>query len=178
MSNIQVQYADFIRLCNVDDPESWAPGFRVAPDGVWVVPPPDNVDLLPEERAVLSEHPQGDLSKVALAFPCSLEDFQQFILWSGLNGCVVQSKLENFLKRNKANEPKEKFVERMKANGKTPVEIAHALIEKYGRFTDHKLGSLLPANPGDEIEYDSVRKQGQRLRKKAKKKYGSERKEK
>jgi hypothetical protein len=144
-----IQYADFIRLCNVDDPNDWAPNFRMAHDGVWVVPPPDDADLIPSERAVLSEHPLGNLSKPALSFPCSLEEYNEFISWSGLNGCVVPFEMEKFLKQKiEAIEPHDKFVERMRKNGKSKEDIARALLEKDKSITDHMLGSLLPANPG------------------------------
>ncbi len=168
-----IQYADFIQLCKVDDPSDWAPNFRVAHDGVWVVPPPDDADLLPSERAVLSEHPSRNLSIPALTFPCSLEEFHEFILWSGLNGCVVQYEMEKFLKEKiEAIEPHDKFVERMKKNGKPELEIARALLEKDKSISNHRLGSLLPANPGTSVEADSRRHQGKRLRDKVEKKYG------
>ncbi len=165
MPRIQVGYADFIRLCNVDDPEDWASGFRVAHDGVWVVPPPDDADLLPTERAVLSDHPIGDLLKPALCFPCLMEDLQEFISWGGLVGCVVQEELEKFLKEQAdVNEPLEEFVLRLKGIGRPELDIARALIEKYGDITCYRLGCLLPANQGTHISSSSIKKRGQRLK--------------
>jgi hypothetical protein len=168
-----IQYADFIRLCKVDDPNDWAPNFRVAHDGVWVVPPSDDADLLPSERAVLSEHPSGNLSMPALTFPCSLEEFHEFILWSGLNGCVVQYEMEKYLKEKiEAIEPHDKFVERMKKNGKPELEITKALLEKDKSITNYRLGILLPANPGTHIDPESSKQQGKRLKDKVKKEFG------
>ncbi len=69
---IQVSYADFIRLFRVTNPDDWALGLRVAIDGVWVNSPKANPLRSPEEHATLSEHPDGDLTKPVVSFPCSL----------------------------------------------------------------------------------------------------------
>lgn len=168
-----IQYADFIRLCKVDNPASWAQGFRIAHDGVWIVLPPDDADIYPSERAVLSDHPLGDLSKPALTFPCSLEEFHGFILWSGLNGCVVQCEMEKYLEeKNETIEPHDAFVKRMIINGKSVLDIARALLEKDKKISNHMLGNLLPSSPGANIETDSKRKRGKRLRDMVEKKYG------
>lgn len=71
---IRVSYADFIMLCGVRDPEDWVPGLRVAFDGVWVKNIIEPGLLSPDERAWLSEHPDGDPSKPIITFPCTLRD--------------------------------------------------------------------------------------------------------
>lgn len=158
---IIIGYDDFLRLCRLDNPKKFGAGFKLKTDGVWVDPPSDDVDLFFEERATLSEHPSHDLSKPALAFPCSLEEFNAFILWGGLKGIVDQSMLDDMINNQ---ETPEQFVSRMKAIGKTNLEIARELVGMPGGFTDHALGSLLPANPGTHVSPDARRRQGTRLR--------------
>jgi hypothetical protein len=75
-----IGYSQFLKLCNVSSPRNWY-GMAVMPDGVWVQPPSDDALLLPSERAALSEHPKNDLTIPALAFPCSIEELQQFLDW-------------------------------------------------------------------------------------------------
>ena len=81
VEEIKISYSDFIRLCRVKDPKDWEPGIEVMPDGVWIIPPKDDDLLTPGERATLSENPQKDLSKPALPFPCSLNEFEKFLEW-------------------------------------------------------------------------------------------------
>ena len=165
---IQIEYADFVRLCNVNDHDDWLPFLSVQLNGVWVKPPTYQDTMLSgREISGLSEHPQKDLSKPALSFPCSLTEFEDFLQWSGGSGYVNQNELDNFVREQKeANKSDEEFVAKMKSLGKQDKEIAAAVLEKYS-VTDHRLGELLPASPGVHIEYDSIRKRGQRLRKKA-----------
>ena len=158
---IIIGYDDFLRLCRVDNPMNIGCGFRMNSDGVWVDLPSDDVDLFFEERAVLSEHPSHDLSKPALAFPCSLEEFNAFILWGGLKGIVDKDMLANIVNNQ---ETPQQLVSRMKAIGKSNLEIARELVGMPGGFTDHALGSLLPANPGTHVSPDARRRQGARLR--------------
>ena len=158
---ITIGYDDFLRLCRVDNPMNIGCGFRMKSDGVWVDLPPDDVALFFEERATLSEHPCGDLSKPALALPCSLEEFKAFILWGGLNGIIDQRMLDSIINNQ---ETPEQLVSRMQAIGKSNLEIARELVGMPGGLTDHRLGSLLPANPGTHVSPDAKRKQGTRLR--------------
>lgn len=161
-----VGYEDFVRLCRVSNGGTWAPGFNVTAAGVWVVEPPKDVELSPQELATLCEHPKKDLSIPALSFPCTLAELQEFILWGGLNGCVDPEELETFKqKSSEASESDETFVERNKAMGKTDSEIAAALVARYKDITDHRIGLLLPAYPGTHVSEAARRKRGQRLRK-------------
>jgi hypothetical protein len=87
-SEILLGYDDFVRLFNVTDPRDFAPGLVVRTDGVYVIPPPDDVDLTPEERATLTDHPTGNLSEPALPLPCPLATLEAFADRYGL-GCAV-----------------------------------------------------------------------------------------
>lgn len=84
--NRALSYADFIRLLNINNPceDGDIPGCAARPDGVYVIPPDLSESLTPGERAILSEHPTGDLSKPALSFPCSWQELENFIDWAGL----------------------------------------------------------------------------------------------
>jgi hypothetical protein len=79
-----IGYADFIRVLNVLNPLAWVPGLEVRTDGVWVVPPRNDDDCTPGERACLSEHPENDLSKPALPFPCDHRQLDKFLSWLGM----------------------------------------------------------------------------------------------
>ena len=93
---IQIGYSDFLRLCMVDDPNDFLYGFKVRKDGVWVIPPSNDVYLTPEERAVLSEHPKKDLTIPALAFPCSIKQLYDFLKFAEAVDCIEQSELSKF----------------------------------------------------------------------------------
>lgn len=80
----QIGYADFIRILNVLNPLDWVPGLEVRTDGIWVVPPRSDDDCTPEERASLSEHPENDLSKPALPFPCDHRQLEKILSWLGM----------------------------------------------------------------------------------------------
>lgn len=67
-----VSYADFLTLCRVEDPNDWIPGLRVTPDGVWVKDVAGDVLSPLHEKALLSQHPDGDPSKPVVVFPCTL----------------------------------------------------------------------------------------------------------
>lgn len=83
---MKIGYSDFVKLCRVDDPKTWIEWLSVEPDGVYVKVFPDW--LTPEERAVLSEHPTGNLKEPALKFPCTLKELETFLETTGLYGCI------------------------------------------------------------------------------------------
>lgn len=84
---IQVGYPDFVRLCRVENVDTWADWLRVRPEGVYIVAPEG--DMLPEERAALTDgHPTKDLTVPALRFPCSLAQLADFLEVQGCYGCI------------------------------------------------------------------------------------------
>lgn len=87
-TEIMLGYDDFVRLFNVVNPRDFAPGLVVRTDGVYVIPPPDDVDLTPEERATLTDHPTRILSEPALPLPCPLAAVEAFADRYGL-GCAI-----------------------------------------------------------------------------------------
>ncbi|MEE9910238.1 MAG: hypothetical protein K4571_00815 [Deltaproteobacteria bacterium] len=80
----QIGHEYFIRVLNVRNPLDWVPGLEVRTDGIWVVPARNDDDCTPEERACLSEHPENDLSKPALPFPCDHRQLDRFLLRLGM----------------------------------------------------------------------------------------------
>jgi hypothetical protein len=70
----------------VNDPETWCDWFVIRGDGVYVKEPP--AGLTAGERAILSEHPTGNLNEPALGFPCALADLQEFLEQQGVYGCI------------------------------------------------------------------------------------------
>jgi hypothetical protein len=76
----EIGYDRFIEICKVGNPKNWH-GMAVKTDGVWVELPPDDALLFPGERAVLSAHPQKDLTIPALKFPCTDKDLRIFLEW-------------------------------------------------------------------------------------------------
>ena len=98
---IQIGYSDFILLCNIDDPKHWYPSTEVKTDGVWIVPVNDDILVSAQERAILCDHPEKDLSIPALSFPCSFTDFKKFLEWLGgdIQNYVIEDNLKKFVQR-------------------------------------------------------------------------------
>jgi len=88
--NITLGYADLIRLFNVDNPADFSPGLELRNEGVFVASRDDlpTVARGGEEEAMLTEHPTGNLSEPALAFPCTLDALEDFMEAYGLVGTV------------------------------------------------------------------------------------------
>ena len=85
--DILLGYDDFVRLFDITSMD-FAPGLQLRTDGVFVVPPLDDVDLAPEERATLTEHPTGNLKDPALPLPCRLSALEAFADFFGLRGAI------------------------------------------------------------------------------------------
>ncbi|MDP2830380.1 MAG: hypothetical protein Q8O37_17475 [Sulfuricellaceae bacterium] len=81
-----IGYSDFVELCRVDDTENLASWLSVRGDGVYVKTPPNGLNH--QERAILSEHPTGNLDEPALRFPCNLPELQAFLEQQGVYGCI------------------------------------------------------------------------------------------
>lgn len=79
-----IGYSEFVRLCNVEDPEEWCGWLSLRLDGLYVKPLPSGLVLTPLERSILTEHPLHDLTKPVLAFPCSFKELQAFDESQGL----------------------------------------------------------------------------------------------
>ena len=89
---VTVRYADFIRVCHVQDPADFA-GFRVETDGLYTILPDRDVPLTHEERATLSWHPTGHFDQPALPFPCTVAQLKTFVDDAGLAGCIDETTL-------------------------------------------------------------------------------------
>jgi hypothetical protein len=69
---INVGYAEFLRLFQVDDPLNWQPGLIVRRGGVFIAPVPDDLVLPADVRAELSLHPDGNPDNPVITFPTTL----------------------------------------------------------------------------------------------------------
>jgi len=96
---IKVGRADFIRICRVEKVNDWMPYLEIRNDGVYVVPPANNFPLFPEESATLNEHPEKDLTKPVLNFPCSLDELQTFLEYVGAYGCIDAFDMAKFVEK-------------------------------------------------------------------------------
>ena len=55
-------------------------GHKVKARRIWIIPPQNDYNCI-RERATLSKHPQRDLSKPALPFPCAFLNLKNS--WNG-----------------------------------------------------------------------------------------------
>lgn len=74
----KVKYQDFIRLLRISRLDDWHFGLVVKSDGVYLIPPDSAMDLAPEERAELTDHPTGNLNEPVLGFPCRAKALLDF----------------------------------------------------------------------------------------------------
>ncbi|AXK39969.1 hypothetical protein [Crenobacter cavernae] len=140
---IQIDYAAFVKLCRVQPPTEWAPGFHVKHDGVYVTPAPDDVLLTPTERAGLAWHPTGDLTRPALRFPCSLNELQDFLDDSGNYPVIDSFEMADFVLQTVAQAPSDDDAED-RARSASPTErdnlmkmlggMALLIAEKRGQY--------------------------------------------
>lgn len=91
-----IGYADFVAVCQVDDPKNFG-GFRIDPNGLYVVMPDAEATLTPEERAALTWHPTGQYDKPALPLPCTLGQLRAFLPDAGLLGCLDEEAVDALL---------------------------------------------------------------------------------
>jgi len=138
---INIGYAEFIKLCRVDDVHDWMPCLEIRHDGVWVIPPEDDLLLTPNERAILSQHPDKDLTRPSLSFPCSLKEFQNFLEDVGCYGCVDAFDMAAFI-LGETESPR--FPESTIAYREFPDAIQVAC-DVYQEFWHHKPSTMNPA---------------------------------
>ncbi len=95
----KIGYSEFVEIFGMDNPENWDQmGFELRPDGLYVKDPREYRLLSSEEIAVLTRHPTGDLSKPALAFPCSKEELLKIVKFYALEDCCDQNDIEKVIK--------------------------------------------------------------------------------
>lgn len=99
---MKIGYSDFVKLCRVDDPETWVGWLSLRGDGVYVKVPPGDQRITREERAVLTEHPTGNLTEPALRFPCTLDELHMFLEHQGVYGCIDAFDLADWVLSSKA----------------------------------------------------------------------------
>jgi hypothetical protein len=84
-----IGYSEFVRLLRIGTPDDYE-HLAIRADGVYVLEPTQDEKrvLIPEEIAVLTVHPTGNLSEPALHFPCSVDELKQFVELRGLRGYI------------------------------------------------------------------------------------------
>lgn len=82
-----IGYADFVAICQVDDPKNFG-GFRAEANGLYVDLPDAEATQTPEERAAVSWHPTGQYDKPALPLPCTLGQLRAFLPDAGMAGYI------------------------------------------------------------------------------------------
>ncbi len=75
----KIGYSDFIRICQIERVDTWCDWLSLREDGVYIKKPDDDFVLTPDERAVLTEHPTGNLNEPALSFPCDVSTLMNFL---------------------------------------------------------------------------------------------------
>lgn len=100
---MNVGYSDFMELCRVEDTEEWLAWLSVRGDGVYVKVPPNGMPH--KERAVLSEHPTGNLNEPALRFPCTLPQLQAFLEQYGGYGSIDAFDMADWVLASEAKQP-------------------------------------------------------------------------
>lgn len=91
-----IDYADFVAICQVDDPKNFG-GFRVEANGLYVDLPPSDATLTPEERAAVTWHPTGQYDKPALPLPCTLGKLRAFLPDAGMAGYIDEEAVDAVL---------------------------------------------------------------------------------
>ena len=91
-----IDYADFVAICQVDDPKNFG-GFRVEANGLYVDLPPSDATLTPEERAAVTWHPTGQYDKPALPLPCTLGQLRAFLPDAGMAGYIDEEAVDAVL---------------------------------------------------------------------------------
>lgn len=136
--SVKLNYARFCELCVVEDPENFG-GFRVADDGLFLIPIPSDALLTTDERAaILCGLETG--STPALSFPCTIGELREFAERAGLTGCIN----EEFLGENPWPAPA--AIPAPPASVATPadwIESARTLAIAY--IAKHKAQDLFPS---------------------------------
>lgn len=91
-----IGYADFVAICQVDDPKNFG-GFRVEANGLYVDLPNADATLTPEERATVTWHPTGRYDKPALPLPCTLGQLRAFLPDAGMAGYIDEETVDALL---------------------------------------------------------------------------------
>lgn len=94
----KIGYSEFIRICQIDGCVSaWCDWLSIRADGVYIKVPDESLGLTPEERAVLTEHPIGDLTKPALSFPCDFASLMAFLEQQAIGIEIDDAQVEELL---------------------------------------------------------------------------------
>ena len=173
--------SEFLTLC--PDAHHWTGswetgrhwmGLKLEIDGIYIVPPPAGYCFFGDEAKLFAKHPQQDLTKPLLSFPCSLKELENFAKWLQQFGELwteeqLEREIENWYTEN---ESPEDFAKRLRSERKAKEEVAFYLKERYPELTYHMIGRL--AAPEYKSTFTAANKRGRRYVKKIKDKLGNE----
>lgn len=135
------------------------PGFVIKEDGIWIdsLSQIDMQYLTPDELVgMFLPFRAHDNSTPVLKMPCTGQELAGFMKETGFDAFLV----ENI---DVTEETDEDLCILLKQESLLPHEIAGRLKCKFPDITAYRIGVLLPANPGTNIDAGSAKKQGQRL---------------
>jgi len=137
-------------------------GLRLGTDGIYVVPAPGGSLLFADEAAFFSKHPEKDLTKPVLSFPCSIKELNRFVEWAQLGELWNDERLEQVVEKwHSENVIPEDFADRLFADGKSREEVAARLKGCYPKLKVYEIGELIRP-PKDSYSYTANEKRGQR----------------
>jgi hypothetical protein len=124
---MKVGYSDFVKLCRVENSDEWCDWLAVRGDGVYVKEPPAGLE--PAERAILSEHPTGNLNDPALVFPCDLASLKKFLEEQGVYGCIDPFDMADWIQEKNKLDTREKSQDVSPRAKTTYLNIIAALLD-------------------------------------------------
>jgi len=170
MSNdVKLGRADFLFLCpgankwtGTWDENDVRMGLRLGTDGIYAVPAPGGSCLFADEAAFFSQHPEKDLTKPVLSFPCSIRELNRFVEWTQLGELWTDERFEQVVKKWRSENvtPKD-FADRLFADGKSKDEVAARLKGCYPELAIHVIGELIYPQK-KSMKYNTNEKRGQR----------------
>jgi len=129
----RITYNEFSIIFRIEyeNRNKWLTNFDVRDDGIYIKARETygGCFLTPEELAVLTEHPAGNLSEPALRFPCSKKDLTEFIDFYGLRGCYDSEALASF--EDEPEVDRLKLIDSKSLSSFPFIENAHIEINNY-----------------------------------------------
>lgn len=110
MDSKNIGRAEFEIICCLDTAEllEGAPSLIVKDGGIWINSPSEHETsfLSKKEIYYLKKHPKRDLEVPALAFPCSKDEFVEFMDFAGISDCIDWEEMDALVR-----DPEEKLAE-------------------------------------------------------------------
>lgn len=142
-----IGFGDLVLLCRIEDVETWDTNLTVKNDGVYVKTPPAR--LTPEETEVVTRHTTGNLNEPTLVFPCSINEFENFLETHCLYDCVPPFALLDWYLKKSGNDFRAQHTEELNPKTRTSLlrivamlDVASDLPDKPFKAADGLLAML------------------------------------